>query len=204
MGTCNFHKRMASSYFVVDGKMYVDSDGEEYEDWHEGCDVVDDTEYLVDDILERAKMDGWEKSDRRVVRDDIALCEKWVDEDLILGSTVVEMKIEINVNPGYYEACNLDWDIRLHIPGSGYDVHLSDFDSVEDLGEDIYDAFMWYEDEWNDGMKKMQKKNIIKKALDKIREVGLEADDFCRRNCTGEYGVYARFSNGETWYTKIA
>lgn len=204
MSTSNFFKRHASAYFVVDGKRYFNSDWEELEQWEEGCRVVDDTEYELESILEYAKSEGWEKSEGWHGRDSYGLCEKWEDEDLILGTTTVEIKIEIDVNPGYYEACNLDWDIRLRVPGSGYDCHLSDFSSLDDLGGDIYDAFMWYEDVWNDGLKKMQKKNIIKKALDRIREVGLKADEFCRKNCTGVYGISARFSNGETWYTKIA
>lgn len=204
MGTSNFHKMFASSYFVVDGRRYVDSDGEEYEEWRAGCDVIDDTEYMLDDILELAKSEGWTKGDRRIGSDDYVLCEKWEDEDLVLGTTPFEIRIEVIVRPGYYAACNLDWNIRIRIPGSGYDVRLSDFDTQGDLGDDIYDAFMWYEDVWNEGLKKMQKKNIIEKALARIDEVGLKADEFCRRMCTGEYAVSARFSNGETWYTKIA
>lgn len=204
MSTGNFYKRHASAYFVVDGKRYFDSEGEELENWEEGCEVVDDTEDLMDCILERAIPEGWEKSEGWKGRDCYGLCEKWEDEDLILGTTTVEIKIEIEVNPGYYEACNLDWDIRLRIPGSYYDCHLSDYYSIEDLAEDLFNQFMDYEHDWNEGLKKMQKKNIVKKTLDRICEVGLKADEFCRRNCTGVYGVSARFSNGETWYTKIA
>ena len=203
MSTCNFHKTFASNYFVVDGKRYFNSEGEELDEWEEGCQVEDDTEWELESILECAKSEGWEKSDRRVGRDDYGLCEKWEKEDLILGTTRIEIQIQINVRVGYYEACNLDWDIRLCSPCGGYDVKLSDFDCLQDLGEDIYDAFSWYEEEWNEGLKKMQKKNIIKKALDRIREVGFKADEFCRKNCTGEYAVSARFSNGETWYKKV-
>lgn len=205
MSASNFHKEFASAYYVVDGRRYLNSEGEELEQWEEECEVVDDTEYELESILEYAKSEGWTESDRSVGRDgDYGLCEKWEDEDLILGTTVFEIKTEIIVRLGYYEACNLDWDIRVRVPGSGYDVRLSDFCNAEDIGDDIFDAFVWYEDVWNEGLKKMQKKNIIKKALDRIREVGLKADEFCRSNCTGVYAVSARFSNGETWYTKIA
>lgn len=198
MGTCNFHKRFASAYFVVDGKRYFNDAGEELDEWEEGCHVEDDTEFLLEDIVECAKEWGWKPGDKDF------LVKKWEDVDLMLGHINIEIQTEIEVNPGYYEACNLDWDIRLHIPGTGYDVHLSDFYNIEDLGDDIYDAFSWYEDVWNEGIKKMQKKNIVKKALDRIREVGLAADEFCKKVCTGVYGVYAHFSNGETWYAKIA
>lgn len=204
MSTSNFFKRHASAYFVVDGKRYYNSEGEELEQWEEGCEVVDDTEDELECILEYAKSEGWEKSEGWHGRDSYGLCEKWEDEDLILGTTTVEIKIEIDVNPGYYEACNLDWDLRFRIPGSGFDCRLSDYYSVEDLADEIADAFMDYEDVWNEGLKKMQKKNIVKKALARIEEVGLKADEFCKRMCTGVYAVSARFSNGETWYTKIA
>lgn len=204
MGTCNFHKQLASAYFVVQDRRFFNSEGEEINEWEDGCEEEDFTEDLLDSILYQAEEDGWEKSDRRVGRDDWGLCEKWEHKDLILGTTTFEIKTEIIVRPGYYEACNLDWDIRVRVPGSGFDVRVGDYDSIEDLAEDIFDAFMWYEDEWNEGIKKMQKKNIIKKALDRIREVGLNADKFCEEHCTGKYGIYAQFSNGETWYTQIA
>lgn len=203
MSTGNFYKRHASAYFVVDGKRYFDSEGEELENWEEGCEVVDDTEYELESILEYAKSEGWEKSEGWHGRDSYGLCEKWERETLLLGTVPFDFKIEIDVNLGYYEACNLDWDIRIYGPGC-CDYRLSDFDSIEDLVDEIVDQFNYYEDVWNEGLKKMQKKNIIKKALDRIQEVGLKADEFCRKNCTGVYGISARFSNGETWYTKIA
>lgn len=197
MGTCNFSKRFAADYYVVDGRRYFNSDGEEIEKWEEGCEVFDDTDYVLDDIVEVAKSCGWESGDRD------CLCKKWEDEDLVLGTTPFEILTKVEFLPGYYEAGNLDWDIRVRIPGSWFDVNLSDFYTIEDFADDVSYAFMDYEDGWNEGLKKMQLKNIVKKMLDKIREVGLKADEFCKSVCTGVYAVSARFSNGETWYTKI-
>ena len=185
MGTCNFHKSFAANYYVVDGRRYIDSDGEEYDDWQEGCDVIDDTEYELEAIVENAKEDGWIESEKKWHGDDYDLCHKWYKKTLSLGHVDFDIRMEISVCPGYYEACNLDWDLWIAGPGY-YDFHLSDFYDVEGLAEEMYEAFSEYEDEWNEGMIKMQKKNIIKKALDFIREVGLEADDFCRKNCTGK------------------
>ena len=207
MGTCNFHKHFALNYYVVDGKRYYDSDWNELDEWEEGCNVQDDTEYLLENIVDGAIESGWKlPSDKSRIgySDDWVLCEKWEDKDLIVGTTPIEIQMQVICCPGYYEAANLDWDLRFHIPGSGWDYNLSDFCSIEELADEIADAFMDYEDVWNEGLKKMQKKNIVKKALERIREVGLKVDDFCKQNCTGVYGVSARFSNGETWYTKIA
>ena len=105
--------------------------------------------------------------------------------------------------PGYYEAGNLDWSIRV-CDENGYNID-GEYDPEDEdaLISDALDYVAWREETWNAGLIKMQAKNIAKKVRAEFERAQEEADSFCRNNCTDVYGLAYRCSNGEAGYIKI-
>ena len=58
--------------------------------------------------------------------------------------------------------------------------------------------------DWDEGLKKMQRRNVQKKLAAALEGLVEYLEAVCCDLCGGNvYGVAARFSNGETWYTKL-
>lgn len=206
MATGNFSKVNAKNYYVIYGT-YKDENGEE----------IQRDSWDFDDLRECIREDGretklfTEKSDGWVDRDAQELCCESYDthfgkSDFLTDTRIVRTIIMRN---GYYEGGNLDWDIEITSP-DGCNFKLSEYDSLEDLIEDYMRSIRDYVDRWgadygwNMGTYKMHKKNI-EKWLTKIIENEEEiCEKFCKENCEDVYVVSARFSNGETWYSKVS
>ena len=100
------------------------------------------------------------------------------------------------------------YDVKVE-PSEGYTLHLSDYDNMDDMIDDYMDILKdiveWkgYQHKWNVGTFEIQKKNI-RKWIDKRISTHIEnCEKFCKENCEMELCVSARFSNGETWYSKV-
>lgn len=89
-----------------------------------------------------------------------------------------EWKIQLIMRNGYYEGINLDYHIKLRdlIYGYEYDYDSKQFEDIEDY----IPKSAW--EKLNSALKKIEK--VYKKYSE-------------------EYYVYAKFSNGETWYKKV-
>ena len=142
-------------------------------------------------------------SDKYRGRDSVALLQKVVGLNLS-PACGMDITIEIQYNCGHYEAGCLDWSIFCcDENGCSFDGEY-DRDDVDGLVVDALDYVNWRESYWNPGLIRMQSKNIEKKIRQAMAEAMKEAEDFCRQNCTGMYGLAYMFSNGEAGYTKIA
>ena len=212
MATANFKVINAKSYYVLNDTYEVENEEGVMEEV-----VRDEWEFqdLMDDIRYRGELcknfpnssDDW---NRRM--DARELCESdsnwatfgngnaWTTETNVEGVIVVRS--------GYYEGAVLDYDIHVQ-SCMGDDFYLSNYDNVDDMIEDYLDVLQnnieWkgYDHKWNVGTFKMQKNNIRKWIEKHINEQIEKCEDFCKSNCQMELCVYARFSNGETWYTKV-
>ena len=123
-------------------------------------------------------------------------------------TTDTNIECFIVMRSGYYEGGVFDYEVKLTL-SSGDEFYLSDYDSVDDMLDDYLDAVKenvsWYgyDHKWNVGTFKIQKKNIRKWIEGEVSKHIDMCEYFCKENCDVELCVSARFSNGETWYSKV-
>lgn len=206
MATGNFSKVNAKNYYVIYGT-YKDENGEDVQ--RDSWDFDDLREFIREDGRETKLFT--EESNEWVDRDAQELCydsyyTHFGKNGILTDTTIVRTII---MRSGYYEGGNLDWEIEIQSP-NGFRFKLSEYDSLENLVKDYMDSIRdcverWGADYgWNLGTFKIQRKNM-EKWLTKIIENEEEiCEKFCKENCEDVYVVSARFSNGETWYSKVS
>ena len=213
MATCNFWVKNAKSYYVFDDNYStINDEGEEVEvardewDWDS---LLDEIRYLG----KEGKIFDCPSSENHNRRMDATnICETNTDWNTFgngnAWTTETNVESVICIRSGYYAGAVLDYDVKVET-SQGDTLYLSDYDSVDDMVEDYLDTLeniiSWkgYDHKWNMGTFKMQKKNI-RKWIGKRIETHIEnCEKFCKDVCDMELAVSARFSNGETWYTKV-
>ena len=213
MATCNFWLKNARSYYAFNDTYKTENDeGEEVE-------VMRD-EWEWDDLLDCIRYRGEEgkiftcpsseKHNRRM--DARNICETETDW-LTFGNgnawtTETNVESVICIRSGYYAGAVLDYDVKVET-SQGDTLYLSDYDNVEDMIDNYLDTLKdiveWKGEQhkWNVGTFEIQKKNI-RKWIEKRIDTHIEnCEKFCKDNCEMELCVSARFSNGETWYSKV-
>ncbi len=213
MATPNFSIKNASSYYVIlDTYECENEDGvmEEYtrDNW-DFQDLFDDIAYRGEDNNDFPyRSEKWNRE-----MDSNEICKSDADWDTYGKSKnawTTETNIEsvICYNLGYYNGINLDYDIKLQTC-QGDNFYLSQYDNIDSMIEDylncLEDIVKWRGDDhkWNIGTFKMQKKNIRKWIEDRLEKEIEKCENFCKANCEMELCVSVRFSNGETWYSKV-
>lgn len=213
MATCNFWVKNAKSYYVFDDTYNtINDEGEEVEvtrdDW-DWDNLLDEIRYLG----KEGKIFDCPSSENRNRRMDATnICETSTDWNTFgngnAWTTETNVESVICIRSGYYAGAVLDYDVKVET-SQGDTLHLSDYDSVDDMVEDYLDTLKDIVDwkggqhKWNVGTFKMQEKNI-RKWIEKRIDTHIEnCEKFCKDVCEMELAVSARFSNGETWYTKV-
>lgn len=213
MATCNFWLKNAKSYYAFNDTYEVENDEgvmEEVtrEDW--------EWEDLLDCICYRGKdskifdCPSTEKFNRRM--DARNICETNTDW-LTFGNrnawtTETNVESVIVMRSGYYAGAILDYDVKVET-SQGDEFYLSDYDNVDDMVDDYLDTLKdiveWkgHQHKWNGGTFEIQKRNIRKWIKRRINTHIENCEKFCKENCEMELKVSARFSNGETWYSKV-
>jgi hypothetical protein len=105
------------------------------------------------------------------------------------GDVDVTVSINCVVRVAYYEGANLDWYITYDVCG----INMDEIDFLADM--------QWRSD-MPAGMVKIQCNNAERFASNTADEMIEVVEDFFMKNST-PLGVTARFSNGETIYSKI-
>lgn len=214
MSTANFYKENARAYYVLDCRHYYNEDGEEIEEWEDGCTVYDDTDEEIDYIREHATRGGkvgyygrWivpEKDWRLAYGDSYRELFSKHSYIPLSPDCGLDLTIEIYYRPGYYEAGVLDWNVYVEDSEQRYfKAEIGDGDALDAMAE----AWAYVSDReytWNPGIVKMQARNITRKVQEAIEAAQQEADDFCKSWCTGVYGLAYRCSNGEAGYCKLS
>lgn len=213
MATCNFWLKNAQSYYAFnDTYNTINDEGEEVELTRDELEWDD----LLDCICYRGKegkifdCPSSEKYNRRM--DARNICETNTDWQTFgngnAWTTETNVESVIVIRSGYYAGAVLDYDVKVET-SQGDTLHLSDYDNVDDMIDDYMDILkeivVWRGEEhkWNEGTFKMQKKNIRKWIEKRINTHIENCEKFCKENCEMELCVSARFSNGETWYSKV-
>ncbi len=213
MATSNFYIKNAKSYYAFNDTYEVENDEGVMEE-------VTRDEWDWDNLMEYILYRGEEGKvfDCRPTKgyngrmEARNICETNTDW-MTFGNgnawtTETDVESVIVIRSGYYEGAVLDYDIKVST-SQGDNFYLSEYDSVDDMVEDYLDALeniiSWkgYEHRWNEGTFKMQKKNIRKWIEKRINAHVEKCEKFCKENCDVELCVSARFSNGETWYSKV-
>lgn len=210
MSCPNFHKVHARNYYVIlDETTFIDPETDE-----EVVCQKDQFDYDMDILcaIERSEEKGFygidqrERSNYNKRMGGCPFMRK--DGEMCFGNgndfNRFNYSINIYVNDGYYSGSNYDWDIRIETY-YGDVFELSDYYSKEDFIEDIIDHWKEntsYDGEWNEGLIKIQTKNIRKWLEKQIDLISDEADDVCRDICEDVYVCGGIFSNGEAVYYK--
>lgn len=201
MGASNFHNVNAHNVYAVlmnyEQPIY-DDNGEETNEL-ETC--VRDT-YECDDFVQMLKEDAKElaplkgfgyyhacDTDPHQLNSycSIPLFQFYKNKNF--GDVDVTVSINCVIRVAYYEGANLDWYIT-------YDVCGINMDEIDFLAE------MQWQSEMPAGMIKIQCNNAERFASNIADELIEIAEDFFKQNSM-PLGVTAKFSNGETYYSKI-
>ena len=202
MGTSNFHNVNASNVYAV----LMD-----YEDvvYDERGNETDETEYrspdtwecdmfikdIKEDAKEKAPVIGFSyhhtcDSDPHELRSYSSIPLFQFYRSKKFGDIDVTVNINCLLRVGYYEGANLDWFIT-------YDVMGSNTDELDFI----------YHTEWQSnmpaGMIKIQNKHAETWASNTADELIDVTEEFFKEHSM-PLGVSARFSNGETWYSKVS
>jgi hypothetical protein len=136
----------------------------------------DECEFCGHDLSEVEAESLYDEFEARFICDEIDKKLETINDDLIFH--------KIELKSGYYSGVQFYCETMHH-----------DEDANGELDLDNYDAHCYYDMYRSQARRKYKSEiNKINKILKKLgEEYGFEA-----------YGVSARFSNGETWYSKIA
>lgn len=202
MGTSNFHNVNARNIYAVlmdyEDVVYDEHDNETDETEYRSPDTWECDMFIKDikeDAKEKAPLKG--VSYYHTCNQDPHELNSYSSIPLFQfyrGKKFGDIDITVNINcvlrVGYYEGANLDWFIT-------YDVMGSNTDELD---------FLYYT-EWQSnmpaGMIKIQNKLAEAWASNTADELVNVTEEFFKEHSM-PLGVSARFSNGETWYTKVS
>lgn len=214
MATCNFCINNVSAYYTIGkNKYYTQEDIDENEldpellGQFDELQTEDDYEYFKSRVQEGLKAHGWESS-----ADWCQDVSKWNGDAYILGEKTISvpyggceisLTIQALCRPGYYEAACLDLDGSIEVSDrEGWDVG----QKYDMFGTYVPDESCVVNDDWTGsaGLNKLQAKNIIRKMEAIIEDLKNDAEIIFSQECELECGLYARFGNGEAWYSKVS
>ena len=212
MATSNFSVTNASGIYVVSDRYTTeDEDGELVEIQRDELDwdmVMESFRYTGNEMGFPYPSDKWnqELSGREVCESD-SHTEVYGKKGTA-WTTETTMTSVIVLRTGYYQDCNLDFDVKV-TDCKGNQYLLSDYSDIGDLFEDYFtnlkEIVEWYGQDhgWNVGTLAMHRNNIEKWFTDHLSAEIEKCEAFCKKICDVQMKVAARFSNGETWYTKV-
>lgn len=182
MATCNFPQVKTSRYYT--GGLNSEYDEAEIDFEYHG-----EIDNIIFALEQKYDWFAYEK----YLRDDgkIFACR---EIDVKYGGTEFTIELDAVVYAGYYAGWVFDVKSTVRIGFDEYDL---------ELGYD-FDPSIIIDDNWCDnlGLSKIQAKNIAKKIDGIFRAEESNAEKAFAEWCEDELQVSARFSNGETWYSK--
>jgi len=196
MGTSNFYNKNASKVFAVLMNYetpILDDDGNETEE----TETVSPEDFECDDLIEdvqnhlkESKFYSWIPS-KPVWDNDRNYSGRKIGSLSVgkqYGGVSIDIGIEAILRSAYYEGANLDWELIITIDGADTDFEdfLQDFSYASEMSVGLCTIVSRKALKWAE---KMQ--NELIKEIEKIyTEISMPLQ------------VMARFSNGETMYTK--
>lgn len=134
---------------------------------------------------------------------DYILDKSFGGKNFYNSGLTVNIDITIIVRGGYYQGANLDFELEV-MNDNYYPYKLGDYESEDDLIDDMADEFVDYCDEvYNYGLRKCFKKRYKAFLEDYIDKAIEYANNVLKNLCEEEYSIVGVFSNGETLYRKV-
>jgi hypothetical protein len=198
MGTSNFFNKNASRIFAI-GMSYeqpiIDEDGNETDemetqsiDSYEWEDIKREIKAAIAELPDFNGL-GSDYNDRNYYGTNVG--ELWKYRTYLNFEVGVEL--QAYVRSGYYEGANLDWEVAYIFEGEKYN-------DVDDLIEYFIDRA---DDFAKKGLAVMHSKNV-RKYLDTTERYLVDQIEKVFAEQSGvQLEVTARFSNGETIYSKV-
>ena len=126
-------------------------------------------------------------------------CRDFYNSDLSVNINII-----ILARDGYYQGANLDFELEV-MNDNYYAYKLGDYESEDDLIDDMADEFVDYCDEvYNYGLRKCFKKRYKAFLKDFIDEAIEYANNVLKNLCEEEYSLIGTASNGECFYQKVS
>ena len=193
MGASNFHKVNASKYFVVCESEIDEETGEvsEFQDHEWEMEYL--KKYFKDKHPRGIGYYSQSFKDENELRSypSQSICS--LHDCKTFGDVDIQIEIGVVVRSGYYEAANLDYNIRYVGLGSWYD-------SIPFLSDIQHE--LSYHSNMNAGLCAIQSNNI-ENWLDKRSKELIEAVEKMFEEISNPMQVAYQFSNGETGYTAV-
>ena len=225
MGTSNFHNKNASRIFSNETNTeyfkVLDDDGEEYEVLlceEEANKILeknpsysiesyyDNDEFIWEDTRDNVKYElekiakdkkrGWWADDSLKIEGELrsfpstSIGSYWDTFDFC----GIEFKVELvpHTTSGYYSGFNLDWTIEYSCDGV-----YGNYDKADDFVSDVKEFI-------DDNKALRLNMPNLEKRLEKLTTEMVEEVESAFEIFSDKLEVFARFSNGETIYTKVA
>jgi len=177
MATGNFYNKNAEYIYAI-GMNYQDEDTQEtvYPEYWE---IEEEIAYIKERI-EDTDLNVYDSNNR----EDVCIVEL---NDYYYGLDI-EVRTSVVTRSGYYEGANIDWnDVNIIIDGWEFDIDNITLEHTE-LSAGLQAIALPY----------------VQAKVESLVETLENTLNKVLKESTTAYGVSARFSNGETWYTKVA
>lgn len=202
MSTPNFALKNASRYFVLGMPAYytqedIDENGLDQELLGKYDEFGTEANYydVKHNVAYELKAKGWHDIDEfdgdRSYPTHLFAQKA---ESFFCGDTPIDVIIKAGCTPGYYEAANFDWFVKVRID---YDDSAS-YEPGELEPDDVISQ-NWY---GNRGLSTIHASHIIRKIQAIIDELKNEAELAFSMYCDEEMGLTCIFSNGEAIYDR--
>lgn len=192
MATGNFYVKNANDVYAFA------MEAEDCFDFDDSLDCIKEAGISKYGFEETSGSDG----DRNYCGDYI-LDKSFGGKNFYNSGLTVNIDITIIVRGGYYQGANLDFELEV-MNDNYYPYKLGDYESEDDLIDDMADEFVDYCDEvYNYGLRKCFKKRYKAFLEDYINKAIEYANNVLKNLCEEEYSIVGVFSNGETLYRKV-
>lgn len=191
MGTSNFHNVNAK-------KIYACMTNDEENDY-QNYDYEDLREDVYNMMEEYQECDFHANSDnQRSMHELRSFCSHYIGSFVSARYIRDICDIEVQINAfsrcGYYDGINLDYEIKVFINGYEQDEQWKKYFSYVE----VYDQMEYP----NKGLAKIIYRKIEKWIDFEIIRMTNNLEQIFESVCENKLEVYARFSNGETWYNE--
>jgi hypothetical protein len=179
-GTSNFFLINSDTYHVLPEPEDENGNRKEWDDM--------EYDFAIEDVRETFLSNGWDTcdKDKRYSYDSYSI---GVDKTCEPESFETPIYIIVLVCPGYYESATIDYEIVCDF------MKLSDFNSIEEFAAECVE---WCGSSETDEDKQKEIAEVVASI-----NAGIANFEEVVEKCTVPYGVYARFSNGETMYKNL-